>query len=308
MDIVGKRLWFFIIAAVLLVVCVVSLVTTGLKTGVEFSSGSILTVGFNNPVDQEDLGSELGNLGYQGALIQRTGTGDYIIRTVELDEAAKDQILSGLTARFGDLQEKEFDNVSAMIASETARNAAIAVVIAAVAMLLYIAWAFRRMPNPFRFGVCAIVGLVLDALIALGVFSILGGILGWEINLMFMTGVLAVIGYSINNTVIVFDRIRENVKRGVSPDFAVVTNNSVVETLNRSINTSLTTLFTLFALALFVGASIQNFVVVLIIGVVSGVFNSTCVVPGLLVSWQKKEWGSLSGKSNEGMVAVKAKG
>jgi preprotein translocase subunit SecF len=307
MDIIGKRLWYFIIAAILVVVCIVSLATTGLKTGVEFSSGSILTIGFNNAVNQDDLRTEIGNLGYTGALIQRTGTGDYIIRTSELNENTKNQLVSGLTTRFGNLQVREFDNVSSMVASETARNAGIAVIVAAVAMLLYIAWAFRKMPSPFRFGACAIVGLTLDVLIALGVFSILGGILGWEINLMFITGVLAVIGYSINNTVIVFDRIRENVRRGVSPDFAITTNNSIVETLNRSFNTSLTTLFTLLALALFVGASIQNFVVVLIIGVISGVFSSTCISPGLLVAWQKKDWGTLSRKNDEGLVTAKAR-
>ena len=254
----------------------------------EFSSGSILTIGFEQTVDQGALKQKLSDLGYQEALIQSTGGGDYIIRTRELNETNKTQLVNDLKAQFGNLELKEFDSVSSMIASETTRNAAIAVVVAAIAMLLYIAWAFRKMPSPFEFGVCAIAGLVFDALIALGVFSILGGVLGWEINLMFIVGVLAVIGYSINNTVIVFDRIRENKSRGISPDFEVVANSSVVETLSRSFNTSLTTLFTLFALALFVGASIQNFVVVLIIGIISGVFSSTCISPGLLVAWQKR--------------------
>ena len=307
MDIIGKRLWFFIIGALLVLICVISLATNGLTAGVEFSSGSIVNIGFDNDVDQDELKAELSNLGHSGALIQLTGTGDFIIRTVELDDTAKNQLVSGLTARFGPNHVNEFDNVSSMVAGETARNAAIAVAVAAVAMLLYIAWAFRKMPNPFRFGTCAIIGLVFDVIIALGVFSIIGGILGWEINLMFITGILAVIGYSVNNTVIVFDRIRENVRRGVSTDFAITTNNSIVETLNRSFNTSLTSLFTLLSLALFVGSSIQNFVVVLIIGIISGIFCSTCLAPGLLVSWQKKEWGTLSGKDNDSILVAKAK-
>ncbi len=130
-----------------------------------------------------------------------------------------------------------------------------------------------------------------DALIALGVFSILGAILDWEINLMFITGVLAVIGYSVNNTVVVFDRIRENLARGVSPDFEVVVNNSLVETLGRSLNTSLTTLFVVLALLLFVGMTIQNFAVVLLVGIVAGTFSSLCIAPTLLVVWEKGEWG-----------------
>lgn len=291
MNIVGKRFWYFLIAAILILIGIVSLSTYGLKSGIEFSSGSLLTIGFDKPVDQDDLKVELTSLGYGNTLIQRTGQGDFILRTQELNTTAKDELINALTAKFGTLQLKEFDAVSSMVASETTRNAAIAVGISAIAMLLYIAIAFRRMPHPFRFGVCAIVGLLYDVFIVMGIFSILGGLLSWDINLMFITGVLAVIGYSINNTIIVFDRIRENKRRGVSPDLEVIANNSVVETLGRSFNTSLTTLFALFALALFVGASIQNFVIVLIIGVVSGTFSSTCIAPTLLVVWDKSEWG-----------------
>jgi preprotein translocase subunit SecF len=178
-----------------------------------------------------------------------------------------------------------------MVAAETARNAAIAVAVAAIGILLYITWAFRRMPNPFRYGACAIVALIHDALVALGAFSILGGILGWEINLMFITGILAVIGYSVNNTVVVFDRIRENLTKDTKSDFEVVINNSLVETLSRSLNTSLTTLLVVLALLFFVGASIQNFAVVLLIGIIAGTFSSLCIAPPLLVVWKNDEWG-----------------
>jgi len=177
-----------------------------------------------------------------------------------------------------------------MIAAETTQNAAIAVAVAAVGILLYITWAFRRMPKPFHYGTCAIIALLHDALVALGVFSILGGILGWEINLMFITGILAVIGYSVNNTVVVFDRIRENLARGTSTNFEVIVNNSLVETLSRSLNTSLTTLLVVLALLFFVGASIQNFAVVLLIGIIAGTFSSLCIAPQLLVVWEKGEW------------------
>jgi len=128
-----------------------------------------------------------------------------------------------------------------------------------------------------------------DVAVVLGVFSVLGGILDWEINLMFITGVLAVIGYSVNNTVVVFDRIRENRKAGVSTAFAVVVNNSLVETISRSLNTSLTTLVVVLALLLFVGATILNFAVVLLIGIIAGTFSSLFIAPLLLVVWEERE-------------------
>ncbi len=289
-DIIGKRFWFFLISGAVILIAIISLVTFGLKSGIEFSSGSIVTVSFEQEVDQDDLKQELASLGYDNALIQRTGGGDFIIRTHELTSEDKTSLEDALDDRFGDFSEPEFNSVSPMIAAETTRNAAIAVAVAAVGILLYITWAFRRMPKPFHYGTCAIIALLHDALVALGVFSILGGILGWEINLMFITGILAVIGYSVNNTVVVFDRIRENLSKDVKADFEIVVNNSLVETLSRSLNTSLTTLLVVLALLFFVGASIQNFAVVLLIGIIAGTFSSLCIAPQLLVVWEKGEW------------------
>jgi len=292
-DIIGKRFWFLLISGIVLLISIVSLIGFGLKAGVEFSSGSILTVRFEQEVEQGQLKQEIANLGYPNAIIQRTGEGDFIIRTRELSGEDKTQLENNLMAKFGQLTEAEFFSVSPMVATETASNAVIAVVIAAIGVLLYVTWAFHRMPKPFRYGTSAIIALIHDALVALGVFSILGALFDWEINLMFITGILAVIGYSVNNTVVVFDRIRENLNLCVSADFGVVVNNSLVETLGRSINTSLTTLFVVLALLFFVGASIQNFAVVLLIGVIVGTFSSVCIAPILLVVWEKKEWGRL---------------
>jgi len=294
-DIVGKRFWFFLISGVIVLIAIISLATIGLKYGIEFSSGSMMTVNFEQEVDHGDLKQELASLGYANAIVQSevrpTGGGVFYIRTSELSDEEKARLENGLATRFGNLEETEFSSVSPMVATETARNAVIAVAVAAIGVLLYITWAFRRMPNPFRYGTCAVVALVHDALVAMGVFAILGGILGWEINLMFITGILAVIGYSVNNTVVIFDRIRENLTRGISPHFEVVVNNSLVETLSRSLNTSLTTLLVVLALFLFVGASIQNFAVVLLIGIIVGTYTSLCVAPTLLVVWEKGEWG-----------------
>jgi preprotein translocase subunit SecF len=290
-DIIGKRYWFLAISGVVILIGIISLITAGLPSGIEFSSGSLLTVSFKQSVDHNAFKEELASLGYADAIIQETRSGEFLIRTHELTDEEKESIESGLASRFGEVAEAQFTSVSPMVASETASNAIIAVVIAAVGILLYVTWAFRRMPKPLRYGTCAIIALVHDALIALGVFSVLGAILDWEINLMFITGVLAVIGYSVNNTVVIFDRIRENLMKGIGGNFEMVVNNSLVETLGRSINTSLTTLITILALLFFVGSTIQNFVVVLIIGVVAGTFSSVCIAPSLLVIWDNGEWG-----------------
>jgi preprotein translocase subunit SecF len=290
-DIIGKRFWFFLISGVVILIGIISLATFGLPSGIEFSSGSMLTVSFEEPVDYAQFKEEMTSLGYTDAIIQSTGAGDFLIRTHELTDEEKTQIEATLTERFGQLSEAQFNSVSPQVATETAHNAAIAVAVAAVGILLYVTWAFRRMPKPFHYGTCAIIALVHDALIAMGVFSILGAILNWEINLMFITGILAVIGYSVNNTVVIFDRIRENLTRGVSADLEIIVNNSLVETLSRSLNTSLTTLIVVLALFFFVGASIQNFVIVLIIGIVAGTFSSICIAPSLLVVWDRGEWG-----------------
>ncbi|MFC1929228.1 protein translocase subunit SecF, partial [Chloroflexota bacterium] len=270
---------------------IISLATFGLKAGIEFSSGSLMTVGFEQKVDRGELKQELASLGYANVIIQRIGEGDFLIRLPELSGADKTELETGLSVRFGALEVKEFDAVSPMVATETTQNAGIAVAVAAIGILLYVTWAFHRMPNPFRYGTCAIIALIHDALVAMGVFSVLGGILGWEINLMFVTGILAVIGYSVNNTVVVFDRIRENLTRDAKSGFEVVVNNSLVETLSRSLNTALTTLFVAVALLLFVGASIQNFAIVLVIGIIAGTYSSLCIAPPLLVVWRKGEWG-----------------
>jgi preprotein translocase subunit SecF len=179
------------------------------------------------------------------------------------------------------------------VATRTTRNAIIAVIIAAVAMMFYIVWAFRRMPKPFRWGSCAVIAVIHNVFIIVGIFSLLGWLAGVEIDALFITGLLAVVGYSINNTVVVFDRIRENVSRHISSDFAETVNASLIDTLGRCINTALTTLFVLLALLLFGGATIHYFVLVLLLGVIIGTYSSICIAGQLLVVWEKGEWRAL---------------
>lgn len=287
-DIIGKRFWFFLGSGIVIFIGIVSLATFGLRAGIELSSGSMMTVDFKQEVVQGELKQELTSLGYANAIIQHTGEGDFLLRLPELKGEARAELETGLAAKFGAFEVKEFAEVSPLVAAETMRNAVIAVAVAAIGILLYVAWAFRKMPDPFRYGICAIIALAHDVLVVVGIFSILGHILGWEINLMFITGILAVIGYSVNDTVIIFDRIRENLLKAKTSDFEVIVNNSLVETLGRSLNTSLTTLFTVLALLLFVGATIQNFAVVLLIGIIAGTYSSICIAAPLLVVWRRR--------------------
>jgi preprotein translocase subunit SecF len=294
-DIAGKRFWFFLISEVLILLAIVSLATPfgRLKAGIDFSSGSMIVVTFQENVTQADLQQELANLGYNNALVQAIEGGNFQIRTQQLTDEQQTQLIDGLSARFGPLEEQEFFSVSPAVALETVRNAAIAVAVACVGILIYIAWAFRRMPRPFHYGTCAVIALVHDVLVTLGIYSVIGAILHWEIDLMFVIGVLAIIGYSVNNTVVVFDRIRENVKRSTTSNFEAVVNNSQVETLGRCFNTTITTLIAVLAVLLFVGSSIQNFAVVLLVGIIVGTYDSICVAPGILIVWDRGEWGRL---------------
>ncbi len=292
-DIIGKRFRFLAISGLVILAGIISLGVFGLKAGIEFSSGSQLTLRFEQPVETDQMRQELGSLGHDNAIVQTTGEGDFLIRTFELSANEKVALEEGLEIAFGPFTERGFENIDPVIARQTAQTAAIAVAVAAVGILLYVTWAFRRMPKPFRYGTGAIIALLHDALVALGVFSILGAIFGWEVNLMFIIGILAVIGYSVNNTVVVFDRIRENLLRAHRPVFTEVVNASLAQTFIRSVNTSLTTVIVILALMLFVGAQIQNFAAVMLAGIIAGTYSSLFVAPSILVIWERREWRRL---------------
>lgn len=289
-NIVGRRYWFFLVSAILIIPGIISLVIFGFKPGVEFQSGTTMTLRFDKVITQEQLRQELASEGFSEAVIQRTGEGDYIIRVKEITTEEKQSLTDALQEAFDtNITIRDFFVVSPVIAAETGRNAAIAVIVAAVFMLLYIAWAFRRMPKSFRWGTCAIIALLHDVILVMGIFSILGWILGVQVDALFITGMLTIVGYSINNTVVVFDRIRENVSKGISKDFETTVNLSIMEVMGRCLNTSLTTLFVILAIFLLGGATIHYFILVLLLGVIAGLYNSICIVGPLLVVWEKGE-------------------
>ena len=293
-DFVGKRRWFFLISGILIVIGIISLAVFGLKWGVDFSSGTAITLQFENPVDLAELRQQLADLGYGTATIQSAGEEQFFIRIGETTSDEYAQLKEGLQAGLGNnITDSSVFTVSPVIAAATVRNTGIAVVIASIGILLYISWAFRKMPKPFRWGICAILALFHDLIIVIAIFSILGWAAGMEVDALFVTGVLAVAGVSVNNIVVVFDRIRENSKRGVSGDFEVIANVGIMESVGRSMNTGLATLFVIVALYLLGGVTIRNLVLALLVGITTGIYSSLCIAGQLLVVWDKGEWGKL---------------
>jgi preprotein translocase subunit SecF len=286
MDFVGKKNLFFLISVILIVPGIISLIVFGLKPGVEYASGTSISMHFSKDVAQADLRQEFGKLGYTDAAVQRTSGGDYFVRLPEITADQKATILNTISTNLSVKIDAQSETVSPLIANETVRNTIIAVIVAAVAIMLYIILAFRKMPRALRWGTCAIIGLSHDIVLVVGIFSLLGWLAGVEVDSLFISGVLAILGFSINNIIIVFDRIRENVSRGISKDFGVTVNVSILETITRSLNTSLTALFTCVALFLFGGATIHNLVLVLLIGIAAGTYSSLCVSGQLLVRWE----------------------
>ncbi len=288
-DFVSKKRYYFILSSILIVIGIIFASTAGVPWGIDFTGGSIMTVEFDRPVEKDTVQTMFSDAGHPEAEIQRAETDQsenaFIIRSKELSDTEKTQLIADLR-EIGMTGELEFDSVSDPIAREKAEGATIAVIVAALGILIYISWAFRRLPKPLRYGTCAVIALIHDVLIAMAVFAVLGNALNLEINLIFITGLLTVIGYSVNDTIVVFDRIRENLGKAGRQSFETVVNNSLVETLSRSLNTSLTTLLVLVSVYLFVGEAIESFMLVLIVGVISGTYSSIFIASQLLVVWE----------------------
>lgn len=294
-DFVSRRKWLFLLSAVLVVAGLIAVATGGLTMGIEFDSGSKLEIGLPSSVGIDDLEEALDTLGYEEALGRILRNDDnFLITTREISGAEKNDLIAGLRSELNleedEVVEEGFRIVDPEIASETLRNAAIAVAVAAVAVLLYVSFAFRKMPSPFRYGACAIIALLHDMFITVGMFALLGSVFNWEVNPMFIVAMLAVIGYSVNDTIVVFDRIRENLNEGKYPDFRTTVNASLTQTLTRSLCTSLTTILVVLSLYLFVGTEIRNFVVALLIGLIAGTYSSIFIASQLLLVWEEGEW------------------
>jgi len=300
-DFVRHRFWFYALSLLLIIPGVISLVLPGgLRPGIDFTSGTIMTLRFAGDVSQTDVRSAFADLGHPEAIVQRFDDGSYVVRTLPFEgtlpesgqaagQTERQVIVDGLSQRFGQVEVPSLDVVSPIIAEEIVRYAVLAVAAACLGILAYLWWAFRRVPNSVRYGACAIAGLLHDALLVLGVFSILGRFTSIELDAMFITAILTVIGFSVHDTIVVFDRIRENIVRHAGEPFADIVNHSLTQTIGRSINTSITVLLTLVALRLFGGTTIHSFVLALLIGITSGTYSSIFNASLLLYSWQSGE-------------------
>lgn len=291
MNLMRFKVWYFIFSLVVMAPGLYYSLSSGLRLGIDFTGGALIEYKFEKYIDADKLKAEVISSGVEVGQISESSDNAYIIRTKPLEQNQINNLKAVLSDKFGQIEERRVENVGPLIGAEVSKKAAIALVLSAISIVLYIAFSFRKIPKPassWRFGIAAIVALIHDVLVVVGVFAILGKFLSVEVDILFVTALLTIIGFSVHDTIVVFDRIRENLLKNVGKKFADVANLSVIQTLGRSLNTSLTVIFVLIALLLFGGETIQWFVVALIIGIVSGTYSSIFNATAALVWWEER--------------------
>lgn len=291
LDIVGKRYYWFLLSLLFILPGLFSLATHGLKLSIDFTGGTLWEIQMTRPVQPGEVKGVLASQGYGDALIQTSQDNVIQIRMKEIKEGSddKDKLAGALRQEFGDFKELQLTSVGPTLGTTIRNRAIVAVILASIGVLIYIAYAFRNTQNPFLYGTAAILAMLHDVLIILGIFSILGWVRGTEIDSLFVTAVLTIIGFSVHDTIVVFDRIRENLQRPAGRTFEQTVNYSVVQTLVRSLNTSLTVIFTLAALYFFGGETTKDFVLALLIGIASGTYSSIFNASQIIVVWENRE-------------------
>jgi preprotein translocase subunit SecF len=304
MDIIKNRYWYFLLSLLVIVPGVIFMVlhwtSTGqgpIALGIDFRGGALLQVQFtgNRPDTQAiaDIYSQFSTPSQplSDAIIQPLGSDAYSIRSRQINDSLKNQIVAAMEKVSGStVTVQNFTSVSPSVGTEVTQAAIVAILIAALVIVLYIWFAFRGVEHSVRYGVAAILAMFHDVFVVLGVEAGLAYLLHWEADALFLTAVLTVIGFSVHDTIVVFDRIRENSNIYRRVPYEKMVNHSVVQTLDRSINTQLTVMFTLFALALFGGETIRHFVIILLVGIFSGTYSSIFNASPVLVVWQNEEW------------------
>ncbi len=293
MNIITKRRWFFALSGLVLVPGLIALALFGLKFSIDFTGGSKLLIDpSQDSILQrntiEDIykkeGIEIHNIVEQG--------NEILIRSIPMSQKKHEKVFDELAKKDPGVKENSFETVGAVIGNETKTNAIKAVVISIIAITLYVAFAFRAVSQPvasWKFGIVTIITLAHDILVTVGIFAILGKVFQVEVDSLFITALLTILGFSVHDTIVVFDRIRENLKKNSSGgSFDIIVNNSILETANRSFNTSVTVIFVLSALLFFSEGPIFWFVIALLIGIISGVYSSVFTAAPLLVEWY--EW------------------
>ncbi len=289
MKLLKYKYIYFLISLLIVIPGIVSLVKYRLRLSIDFTGGSLLEI--QSKVSKAKLEEIAKTEKLEVNSIQASSDNVYLLRLKDLSNDQKIKYLEMIKKEDVDVSEKRFENVGPVIGKELTQKAILSIVVASLAIVIYMAWSFRHIPKPYaswKFGASAVLALLHDALVVLGLFSIFGALWHVEVDSLFVTAVLTVIGFSVHDTIVVFDRIRENLPKMPQSSFEEVVDFSISETLVRSINTSLTAVLTLLCLLLFGGSNIRWFVVALLVGIISGTYSSIFNAAPLLVLWEQK--------------------
>jgi len=293
LQIIQKRKYAYWFSGILTLASLVLLFTIGLKLGIDFKGGTLMEVQFaKDPVPQiSEIEQNISDLSLKSLTLQASDNKSVLLRYLASDENANDQVLAKLKALDPDIIQLRTDFIGGSVSDQIKKNAIAGTILSVLGIALYIAWAFRRVSGSVKsleYGMGAVIALVHDIIIVTGIFVILGWRYNIEIGIPFIAALLTILGYSVNDTIVVFDRVRENLLRSVKKeDFEVTVNRSINETLGRSINTSMTVIITLFAITLFGGESIRYFGLALLVGVIFGTYSSIYIASALLVTRYK---------------------
>lgn len=295
MFIVNNRKFFFILSAILVIASVASIWMYGLKLGIDFKGGSLLEVSYaNSRPTLEDAKLELdklsGNIGLGAYILSPSGDLKYSLKTRDLNPIEKTSVIDALSLNGNTAKEERFNSIGPVVGNELKNKAMVAIGIVVLCIVLFITFAFRKVSLPvasWKYGLATIVALAHDVIIPTGVFVAWTHFHGGEIDLLFVTALLAILGYSVHDTIVVFDRVRENLRNQTKEPFIETVGKSVTQTFGRSINTSLTIFITLSALYFLGGESTKDFAFVLLVGVIAGTYSSIFVASPLLVTLEK---------------------
>ena len=292
LNIIKHYKFWFTVSSVLLAAGIISLSVFGLRLGIDFTGGTLDQLQFTTTPNFATV-QQVVHADIQGAQIQQAGSTGIDIKTKPLDKPAHDKLLADLKTKAGSFTEISYDSVGPVIGNELKSNAVYELILVSLGIVLYIAYAFRKVTKPitaWKFGWSAIIALLHDLFVVAGIFSLLGHFFKIEVDSLFVTALLTVLGFSVHDTIVVFDRIRENLRTEAGQPIETIVNHSINQTVVRSLNTSLTVLFVLLALFLFGGVTIKYFVLALFIGIVAGTYSSIFIASPILVLWQR--WSS----------------
>ncbi|MCI0479504.1 protein translocase subunit SecF [Candidatus Uhrbacteria bacterium] len=287
MKIVANRKLFYAFSGCMVAASLAAIAVFGLKQGIDFTGGSLLSVRYEERPSPVEAEQALADLGLGGITVQPVGETDMNFRMKSLDEETHQRVLEALRGGFGAVTELEFNSIGPSVGKELRQKSTLALVVVFLAILAYVAWSFRKVSMPvqsWKYGAITLISAFHDVIVPVGLFAVLGKVAGVEIGTSFIAAVLTIMGYSINDTIVVLDRVRENLQRSGGA-FADIVERSVQQTMLRSLNTSLTTVLAMAAVYLFGGASIRDFALALIVGIAVGTYSSIFVMSPLLVTW-----------------------